>query len=60
MMNSKLERELLTHGASLVGFADIAKVSREVTNGLPRAGVGWIGKSAPYLYAYSRSVCQGS
>ena len=36
-MNLEIEHELLTHGASLVGFADVTKLPGKVTGGLPRS-----------------------
>ena len=36
-MNSQIERELLAHGASRVGFADVTTLPGEATGGLPRA-----------------------
>ena len=37
MIKSEIERELLTHGADLVGFGDVTTLPDEVTGGLPRA-----------------------
>lgn len=37
MLNSVIERELITHGACLVGFADVRNLFVKVTGGLPRA-----------------------
>lgn len=36
-VNSQIENELLKHGASLVGFADLKDLPVEMTGGLPRA-----------------------
>lgn len=36
-MNSEIESDVLEHGASLVGFADITMLPVKVTGGLPRA-----------------------
>jgi epoxyqueuosine reductase len=35
--NSEIEQELLSHGANLVGFADISNLPAEITDGFPRA-----------------------
>lgn len=36
-LNSEIERDVLEHGANLVGFADITMLPINVTGGLPRA-----------------------
>ena len=37
IQNHEIENELVKHGASLVGFADIGTLSFEITGGFPRA-----------------------
>jgi epoxyqueuosine reductase len=36
-LNSQIEEELISHGANLVGFADVTNLPVEMTVGLPRA-----------------------